>query len=140
MKITQILTRIYVNEIEPAISFHEELTDEKCANRFEYKQANLEIARVGNFLIIAGSNDALRSFRDTSATLSVDSLSACKELLVQNGSTVIQDIRQVPTGFKMIIKHKGGSVFEYVELKKIKLITLVQILFQGRVLWVIFTA
>ncbi len=118
MQITQILTRIYVNEIEPAIFFYEELTDEKCTNRFEYKQADLEIAKVGNFLIIAGSDEALTPFRDTSATLSVDSLYDYKELLIKNGSTVIKDIQQVPTGFNMIIKHKDGSVFEYVELKK----------------------
>ena len=61
MNTKRILTRIYVNKIETAIDFYEKLTNEKCANRFEYKQARLEIARVNNLLIIAGSGKSFVS-------------------------------------------------------------------------------
>jgi len=59
MNIKQVLTRVYVNDIDPAIDFYEKLFNEKCANRFEYKEAELELARVNDILIIAGSNIAL---------------------------------------------------------------------------------
>ncbi len=118
MKIKQILTRIYVNDINTAIDFYEKLTNEECANRFEYKQVGLEIARIDNLLIIAGNNEALKQFRNTSATFLVDSVSEYKEFLIQNDAEILQDIQQVPTGFNMTIRHKDGTIIEYVEHKK----------------------
>lgn len=115
MKIKQILTRIYVNDINTAIDFYEKLTNEECANRFEYKQLGLEIARIDNLLIVAGSNDALKQFRNTSATFLVDSVSEFKEFLLKNGAEIVRDIQQVPTGFNMTVKHMDGTIIEYVE-------------------------
>lgn len=115
MLIKQILTRIYVNDMNTAIDFYEKLTSKKCANRFEYKQVGLEIARIDNLLIIAGTNQALEPFKGTSATFLVDSVSEYKDFLGQNGALVIRDIQQVPTGLNMTIKHKDGIVIEYVE-------------------------
>ena len=68
MIIKQILTRIYVNDMNAAIDFYERLTNEKCANWFEYKQLGLEIARINNLLIISGTDKALEPFKGTSAT------------------------------------------------------------------------
>jgi predicted enzyme related to lactoylglutathione lyase len=118
MNTRKILTRIYVNEIQTAIDFYEKLTNEKCANRFEYKQARLEIARVNNLLIIAGSDEALEPFRNTVATILVDSITEYKDFLIDNGATILQDIQQVPTGFNMTIRHNDGVIIEYVEHTK----------------------
>jgi predicted enzyme related to lactoylglutathione lyase len=118
MNTIKILTRIYVNEIQTAIDFYEKLTNEKCASRFEYKQAKLEIARVNNLLIIAGSDEALEPFRNTVATILVDSVTEYKDFLINNGATILQDIQQVPTGFNMTIRHNDGVVIEYVEHTK----------------------
>jgi predicted enzyme related to lactoylglutathione lyase len=115
MTIKQILTRIYVNDMNSAIDFYERLTGERCANRFEYKQVELEIARINNLLIIAGTDQALEPFKETSATFLVDSISEYKDFLDQNGALVIRDIQQVPTGLNMTIKHKDGIIIEYVE-------------------------
>ena len=115
MEIKQILTRIYVNDINAAVDFYEKLTNEKCANRFEYKQVGLEIARINDLLIIAGNDEALQPFRNTSATFLVDSVSEYKNFLLKNGAEIIRDIQQVPTGFNMTVKHKDRVVIEYVE-------------------------
>ena len=115
MNIKRILTRIYVNEINPAIDFYERLTNEKCANRFEYKPAGLEIARINNLLIIAGSDDTLKPLKNIAATILVDSIIEYKDFLIKNGAAILQDIQQVPTGFNMTIKHKDGVAIEYVE-------------------------
>ncbi len=74
MKIELTLTRIYVNEINSTIEFYENLTSEKCSNRFEYMAVGLELARVKNFLIISGTDKAIEPFRKTIATILVDSL------------------------------------------------------------------
>ena len=115
MIIKQVLTRIYVNDIDTAIDFYERLTNEKCAGRFEYKQAGLEITKINNLLIIAGNDQALKPFKDTSATFLVDSVSEFRNFLIQNNAIIINDIQQVPTGFNMTVKHTDGAVIEYVE-------------------------
>jgi predicted enzyme related to lactoylglutathione lyase len=115
MIIRQILTRIYVNEINPAIDFYEKLTEEKCVNRFVYKQVGLELARINNLLIIAGTDQALAPFRKTSATFLVDSIPDYRAFLLNNGAEILQDIQQVPTGWNMTVRHNDGTIIEYVE-------------------------
>lgn len=115
MDIKRVLTRIYANDINSAIDFYEKLTKEKCVNRFEYKQYGLEIARINNLLIIAGADEALKPFINTSATFLVGSINEYRDFLIKNGATILQDIQQVPTGLNMTIKHKDGVTIEYVE-------------------------
>jgi len=115
MKIKQTLSRIYVNEIDSAIDFYEKLTGEKCSNRFEYNSVRLELAKVGNFLIIAGSDDSIKPFKETSTSVVVDSISEYKKYLLQHGGKIIRDIQIVPTGLNMTVKHEDGAVIEYVE-------------------------
>lgn len=117
MIIKQILTRIYVNDMDMAIDFYERLTGEKCANRFDYKQVGLEIARVDSLLIIAGTEQTLETFKGVAATFLVDSVSEYKDFLCQNGALVLKDIQEVPTGLNMTIKHRDGITIEYVEHK-----------------------
>jgi predicted enzyme related to lactoylglutathione lyase len=117
MIIKHILTRIYVEEIESAISFYEKLTNSKCGIRFEYKQLNLELAQVGNFLIISGSEESLKPFRNTLSTIRVDSIDEFRSFLIENEAVILQDKKEVPTGFNMTVRHKDGSIFEYVEFK-----------------------
>jgi hypothetical protein len=115
MKVKKIMTRIYVNKIEEAIDFYEKLLGEKCSMRFEYKEVGLEIASVNSFLIIAGTDKSLAPFKNTSATMLVDSVSEYKEFLLGNQAVIINDIQQVPTGLNMTVKHKDGITIEYVE-------------------------
>ncbi len=115
MKINQILKRFYVEDIEAAIAFYEKILDEKCDLRFKYPQENLELAQIGNILILAGSNEALKPFRDTKATFLVESVIEFKDFLLNNGATIIRDLKAVPTGMNMTVKHLDGTVVEYVE-------------------------
>jgi len=119
MIVKQILTRIYVNDMNAAIDFYQRLTNENCTNRFVYEQVELEIARINDLLIIAGTDKALEPFMETSATFLVDSISEYKNFLTQNGAVIIRDIQQVPTGLNMTVKHKDGVTIEYVEHIKI---------------------
>jgi hypothetical protein len=115
MIVKKIMTRVYVNEIDPAIDFYERLLNVKCGLRFVFQQTNLELAGVGNILIIAGTDEALAPFKSTNATFIVDSVAEFKDFLLENGGVIIHDIRQVPTGFNMTVKHNDGCVVEYVE-------------------------
>jgi hypothetical protein len=115
MKIQQILNRIYVNEMNQTVAFYENLLGEKCKMRFEHKQFHLELAQVGSILIIAGSDEVMKSFKDTKATFLVDSIIEFKDFLLANGATIMKDVKETPTGINMIVKHLDGTIVEYVE-------------------------
>ena len=118
MEIKNILCRVYVNDIEMAITFYENLLQTTCGIRFVYKEINLELAQIGNLLIIAGSDEALKPFRSTSMTLRVDSITEYKDFLLKNNARIIRDITPVPTGFNMTAQHEDSTIVEYVEFTK----------------------
>lgn len=118
IKVLQVLNRFYVQDIDSAVSFYENLLGTKCSLRFEYKEAELELAQVGNILILAGSEKALEPFKDTKATFVVNSIENIKKYLLENGATIIRDIKQVPTGKNLTARNADGTIIEYVEFKR----------------------
>jgi len=115
MKILQTFSRLYVNDLSSAIEFYEELLGSPAAMRFEISQIGLELAQIGNILLIAGSDEALKPFKSTQATLLVDSLDEFKAYLEEKGAEILRGPNKVPTGRNMTVKHPDGSIVEYVE-------------------------
>ena len=115
MVIKQVLSRIYVNDINRTIEFYEGLFQEKCKLRFVYQEVNLELAQVGSVLILGGSEKSMEPFRDTRVTFLVDSVTEFKKYLLEHGATIIKDCKEVPTGINMTVKHEDGTIAEYVE-------------------------
>jgi len=115
MQIKKVLNRIYVKQIDQAIVFYEKLFGVKTSLRFDYKEKNLELATVGDILIIAGDEEALKLFKETKMTLLVDSIIDFREMLLDNGASIIRDITKVPTGKNMTIRHPDGIIVEYVQ-------------------------
>lgn len=76
---------------------------------------NLEIASVGNFLLLSGSEKALAPFKATIATFVVDSLDEFAADFKENGLPFIPEPKQVPTGKNMTVQHPDGAIVEYVE-------------------------
>jgi Predicted enzyme related to lactoylglutathione lyase len=115
MKIIKKLIRVYVDELNSALAFYEELLGTKSEMRFAYNEVHLELATVGDILLIAGSNEALKPFRDTKATFLVDSVEEFKSYLEQRGGKMIRGVKDVPTGRNMTMEHPDGTIFEYVQ-------------------------
>ncbi|MGR3205111.1 VOC family protein [Bacillus glycinifermentans] len=86
--------------------------------RFQYRETGLEIAAVGHFFILAGSQKALEPYLETKVTLIVDSVEEFKKWFVDGGSEIIRDIQEVPTGKNITMKHPDGSIIEYVRFFK----------------------
>jgi hypothetical protein len=42
------------------------------------------------------------------------------DFLLNNGAVVIRDLKEVPTGRSMTLKHLDGTIVEYVEFKNYK--------------------
>lgn len=118
MIIQQVLNRIYVNDMNSTIEFYEGLFQSKCNLRFSYYEAKLELAQVENVLILCGSDKDLEPFRDTRTTFLVDSVTEFRDYLLKNGAKIIRDLKKVPTGTNMTVKHKDGTIIEYVEHSK----------------------
>lgn len=117
MKIITTLHRIYIiDSIDAHIPFYEHLLGQKVQRRFTYEAYDLELARIGNFLLIAGKDENLKAFRSTNGTIQVDSIEEFRTFLSQNNCSIIRDIAEVPTGKNMTVRHPDGSIFEYVEL------------------------
>lgn len=112
------MNRFYVHDIDRAIKFYESVLNDKCSLRFQYSQVGLELAQVGNILIKSGSDEALEPFKNTQATFLVDSISEYKEFLLQNGATILRDLKEVPTGINMTVQHLDGTIVEYVEHRR----------------------
>lgn len=115
MKIIKTLIRVYVDKLDSALSFYEKLLGMKAEMRFTYSAVNLELATVGDILLIAGPKEALKPFRDTKATFLVDSVEEFKSYLEQRGGKMIRGVKDVPTGRNMTMEHPDGAVIEYVE-------------------------
>jgi len=118
MKILKILNRVYIADLDSALSFYENLLGTKVEMRFALPQANLELANVGDILLIAGSEESLKQFKDTKGTFLVDSLEDFKDFLQKSGGKILIGPNNVPTGKNMTAKHPDGTVFEYVQHNK----------------------
>ena len=64
---------------------------------------------------MCGSEIALEPFRDTRATFLVDSVTEFRDYLLKHDAKIIRDLKKVPTGTNMTVKHKDGTIAEYVE-------------------------
>lgn len=117
MKIHEVYTRIFLDssEIDDHLSFYENLCGQKCKLRFKYDEKELEIAVVGSFLLIFGADKHLEPFKETKITCLVDSLDDFKTFLQEQGATILDEPKIVPTGRNMRARHADGLVVEYVE-------------------------
>lgn len=119
MKVFKSLARVYVHEMEAAIKFYETIVGSPLTGRFKMEEFNIEVANIGDMLIIAGPEESLKIFRGTHATFLVDSLAEFRPYLLEQGSEIIRDVRKVPTGFNMTVRHPDGAVIEYVEFSNV---------------------
>lgn len=118
MKILKTLSRLYINDLGSTLEFYEELLGTPASMQFEIPQLGLELAQIGDVLLIAGSEEALKPFRSTQATMLVNSLDEFKNYLKEKGAVIIRGPDTVPTGRNMTVRHSDGAVIEYVEHSK----------------------
>jgi hypothetical protein len=67
----------------------------------------LELAAVGNVLIVAGDDETLAPYRLTQATLIVDDRDECRSLLSRAGAQVLRGPQWVPTGRNLTARLPG---------------------------------
>ena len=107
--ISMVLARVFVSDLKAAIALYEELAQTQ-AERFAFR--DLELARIGPFLLLAGDT---AGYRDRTATIQVASLEPVLAALKSAGGEVVEGPAQAPNGARLIARHPDGAVFEYIE-------------------------
>ncbi|MFD5341934.1 hypothetical protein [Streptomyces hawaiiensis] len=107
------LARVYVDDLDVALPTFVELTGEQPRLRFTYRGLNL--ASVGGYLLLAGSEEALAPYRGTHATAIVESIDRILSITEQHGGEILDGPNEVPTGRNLTVQHPGGATIEYVQ-------------------------
>ena len=107
--ITKVLARVFVCDLDAAIPLYEELAQDR-AETFGFR--DVDLARVGPFLLLAGDTAA---YRDRTATIQVATLAPVLAALESAGGEVIEGPAPAPNGARLIARHPDGAVFEYIE-------------------------
>ncbi|GAA2144076.1 VOC family protein [Actinomadura napierensis] len=113
MKALSTLARLYVDDLDRALPTICDLTGREPSARFSY--GDVELAAVGGFLLVAGTEEALAPYRDVQSTVLVDDLDAVPNLVKRHGGEITSGPNQVPTGRNLTARHPGGAIIEYVE-------------------------
>jgi hypothetical protein len=107
---------LYVDDLDRALPLLTELTGSGPLRRFSYGE--LELAAIGDFLVVAGSPEALAPFRSVQATVAVDDLAEAERDLSAHGAEILSGPNDVPTGRNLTARHADSAVIEYVELRE----------------------
>jgi predicted enzyme related to lactoylglutathione lyase len=112
MKVLRTYGRVWVDDLERALPFFEELAGRAPDLRFAFK--NVRSAAVGHFLII---DMPLRERADypASTTVVVSDLDELKRMLTAHGGRITVPEMNTETGRRLYARHADGAEVEYVE-------------------------
>jgi predicted enzyme related to lactoylglutathione lyase len=108
--ISGVLARVFVPDLDAAIPLYAELADATDVSRFTFR--DVQLARVGPFLLLAGNTAA---YRDRVATIMVGRLPPVIAAIQSAGGQIVEGPSAAPNGARLIARHPDGSVFEYIE-------------------------
>jgi hypothetical protein len=114
MRIFRTYARVYAADLDAVLVPLSAVTGEPITTRFAMPNG-LELAAIGQVLVVAGDERALEPYTATAATLIVDDLDECQLRLNQTGAQIVRGPQAVPTGRNLTAKLPGGVQIEYVE-------------------------
>ncbi|MBW7453181.1 hypothetical protein ACFOLF_11490 [Paenibacillus sepulcri] len=95
--------------------YYEKLVGKSCEKRWNAPEINLEFSVVGQFVLVAGTDEALSFVSDIHNILYVDSLKDFQNFFAENGVSILRGPISNPVGTLIVVKHPDGSVLEYLE-------------------------
>lgn len=112
MKILKTYARVFVADMNSALPLYEAIVGETAHLRLKFEAA--EIGAVGDFLIVAGSPEAIDGYRSTIGPVVVESLDAAEAAVDRLGGTSGPRI-PAPTGEMFYARHPDGVNVEYLQ-------------------------
>jgi hypothetical protein len=114
MRVLRTYARAYTADLDAALASLSATTREPVGTRFKMPNG-LELATVGQTLVVAGDEQTLKPYRATAVTLIVDDLNECRARLDQTGAQILRGPQNVPTGRNLTARLPGDVQIEYVE-------------------------
>ena len=111
----KVYTRVFTNDIRVSLPLYKQIVNSEPD--FDVTYGKLKVVAIGNFLIIAGPEEALAPVRSSQGTIVVDNLKETGQFLEQVGAVILQEVTQGPTGESIHARHPDGNTFEYVQWK-----------------------
>ncbi|MFI7097383.1 VOC family protein [Streptomyces lydicus] len=113
MTILKTYARLWTEDLDRALPLLEQLTGAQVDLRLTFHA--VELAVIGDFLVIAGPADERAKYAHASATVLVEDLDDLQTTLRAAGATVTTPATAGPTGRFLYARHVDGAEIEYVE-------------------------
>ncbi|MFH8882664.1 VOC family protein [Streptomyces californicus] len=113
MTILKTYARLWSDDLDRALPLLEELTGEQPHLRLAFEE--VELAAIGDFLVIAGPAEERARYGHGSATVVVDDMDALLMTLASAGAVITTPAAPGPTGRFLYARHADGAEIEYVE-------------------------
>ncbi len=113
MKITEVLSRVFVEDLDKTLPVYELLLGEPCRMRFEIPPARVELAQVGSVLLYAGPG--VENEKQIDISFVADNLEEWRSYWLEHGGAVVRDLWPVAGGRNMVLRHPDGTCAEYLE-------------------------
>ncbi|WP_328460564.1 VOC family protein [Streptomyces sp. NBC_00448] len=113
MTILKTYARRWTDELDSSLPLLRELTGAEPDLRFAFD--SVELAAIGDFLVIAGPPAERARYAHAGATVIVDDLDALTAVLAAAGAEITTPESTSATGRFLYARHRGGAEVEYVE-------------------------
>ena len=113
MAIVRSLSRLYVSGVDAGLADLRRFTNAPV--RLRFRHGALELASIGDLLLVGGDEASLAPFRATQATALTNDLDGVLAICRADGDEIVAGPSPVPTGRNMTVRHLSGAVIEYVE-------------------------
>ncbi|XTZ19206.1 VOC family protein [Micromonospora echinospora] len=113
MIIRKTYARLWVDDLDTSLPLLRTLVGAEPDLRFQFDA--VELAAIGDFLVIAGPSGERDRYAHASATVIVDDLDAVVAALTAAGGEITTPEATSPTGRYLYARHAGGAEVEYVE-------------------------
>ncbi|GES53587.1 hypothetical protein Rhsp01_62100 [Rhizobium sp. NBRC 114257] len=111
--ILKTYTRIFTTDLQPTVATLKAVHGTEPHLWLNY--APLTLVGIGDVLVIGGTDEALEPIRGSLGPWIVEDIDDAKRKLLANGASVMRDIKDIPPGRMMYMKHADGCLVEYVQ-------------------------
>ncbi|AXB42940.1 VOC family protein [Amycolatopsis albispora] len=113
MSIRKTYARLWADRLDDALPLLRELTGAEPDLRLAFHA--VELAAIGDFLVIAGPAEERAKYAHATATVVVDDLGELQRTLAAAGAAITTPETAGPTGRFLYARHRDGAEIEYVE-------------------------
>jgi predicted enzyme related to lactoylglutathione lyase len=119
VRIRQQAFRVYADPaaFEQTIRFYEEMQSIHCERRVLIAETGVQVAKIGGFLLLSGTEEQLKEARQVGAIFYVEDIVEAAVWLKGTSAEITRPLRTVTGGRNLTARHPDGLIAEYFEPK-----------------------